>query len=100
MASSEEMGLEEIKRRVDSAIETVLSKRPTDAGWPKVRETARAVAIEIYLRKDGDVVEAVYFQGLLGIVRRMLRLRNRANNRAKQARLARVKKALGKKGAS
>jgi hypothetical protein len=74
---SDQIGIDEIKRRVDAAIGDIFIQRPADAEWPSVREVARLIAEQF----DEDVVGAIYREGLIRIVRRVMRARNKAKQR-------------------
>jgi len=78
-SSSDQIGVEEIRRRVDAAIidiETLplLSDPPADGKRPGIRDLARLVR----LRLNKDVLEAIEYEWLIRYVRRVQRLkRNR-----------------------
>jgi len=78
---SDQIGVEEIRRRVDAAIidiETLplLSDPPADGKRPGIRDLARLVRP----RLDADCLEAIGREGLVRFVRRVQRLkRNRPN---------------------
>jgi len=83
---SDQIGIDEIKRRVDESLDKVLAEiealpelqRPTT-----VRQIAKYVGRDI----DENVAAAVFREGLVRIVRRLMRVRNKA----KQSRRAKGK---------
>ena len=81
MNPSDQIGLEEIKRRVDAAVGETLAAGDPAAGWPSVRDMARLVQPQL----DADVLLAVQREGLVRFVRRVMRMKNAQRNKAKQA---------------
>ena len=82
--TSDQIGLNELKRRVGEALEKIMaeiealpeSERPT---------TTRQIAEYVGRELDEETVAAVFREGLLRIVRRLNRKRNQRLNKAKQA---------------
>jgi len=84
---SDQIGVEEIRRRVDAAIievETlpIQTGPPADGKRPGVRDLARLVKP----RLDADCLEAIQREGLVRFVRRVQRLKRNRPNKIKQAR--------------
>jgi len=87
MNQSDQIGVEEIRRRVAAAIidvETLpllQTEPPADGKRPSVRDLARLVRP----RLDADVLKAIEREGLIRFVRRVQRLnRNRPKGKAKK----------------
>lgn len=80
--ASDQIGVEEIRRRVAAAISTVDKLAlPADGKQPTVRELAMLVRE----RLDDDTLDAIQREGLVRIVRRVRRLKRNQPTRIKRS---------------
>jgi hypothetical protein len=82
---SDQLGLDEIKRRVGAAIEKVIATCGEGPCSSSRTWTMRELTVMVAREMDKSLADAIFRQGLVRLVRRMMRMRNRRRNKVKQA---------------